>query len=181
MFLRVVVFAFLSVLYGARAEAAGMFHFGLQLGPTFPVGSSMGMAFGITSSYRIMPFLAVGLNYFTTGVGATAIGATSGQSSSTTTGQTFFGGEANLVMGGNLANLVPGMRLGLVGVSATGSTASASGASTFTSSGTYLYVQPKIGYDINVGRFTAGPELSYCFLFGNNGTLNIMGTFKFWL
>ncbi|MCM0605051.1 MAG: hypothetical protein KA715_03100 [Xanthomonadaceae bacterium] len=66
------VFAFLAALYLStpNSNAAGMFHFGMQLGPSFPAGSSMGMAFGITSTYRIKPFLALGINYFTTGVGA---------------------------------------------------------------------------------------------------------------
>lgn len=176
-------FAFVAVLLGSMSEAhsAGMFHFGVQLGPSVQAGSSMGMAFGLTSSYRIRPFLAVGLNYFTTGVGATASGAVAAQTSSTTNGRSYFGGEANLVMGGNLSNLIPGVRAGLVSISSTASTSDTTGTTQFTTSTTNLFIQPKIGYDINVGRFTMGPELSYTIVFGTGGALNILGTFKFWL
>lgn len=177
-------FAFFAVLFGSMSEAhsAGMFHFGVQLGPSVQAGSSMGMAFGITSTYRIRPFLAVGLNYFTTGVGATANGSVASQTSTTSSGRGYFGGEANLVMGGNLSNLIPGVRVGIVGITSTGTTTDASGVtSTFTTSTTNLFMQPKIGYDINVGRFTMGPELSYTIVFGSAGALNILGTFKFWL
>lgn len=178
-----VCLAFLGVIYSASplAQAAGMFHFGVQLGPSFPAGSSMGMAFGVTSTYRFKPFLAVGLNYFTTGVGATANGATAAQTSSTSIARSYFGGEANLVLGGQLSNLIAGARVGLVSISSSASTTDATGTIQFTSSAANVYFQPKVGYDINIGRFTAGPELSYIFVFGSAGALNILGTFKFWL
>lgn len=181
---RVLLLAALAAIaasfYSAPARAAGMFHFGLQVGPSFLNGSSAGFGYGLTTTYRIKPFLAVGINYYRNGIGATANGATA-ESSSTTTDRSYYGGEANMVFAGNMANLVAGGRIGLVNIASSASTATATGTSQFSSNSMNVFFQMKVGYDITIGRFTAGPELSYTFVTGSAGAMNILGTFKFWL
>ena len=160
----------------------GMFHFGLQTGPTFINGSSGTFGLGITSTYRIKPFLSVGFYFFTAGVGASANGdASQLQTSSTSQGRTFYGGEMNLVMGGNLAPLSPGIRVGMVGISTSATATSSSANIAFSNTSTNLYLQPKLGYDIFFSKFSFGPELSYSIVIAGASSLNFMGTFKFWL
>lgn len=168
------------VLGLAPAPARAVGFVGFNGGIAFPSSSSGAFAWGFNVAFQLKPLIAPGV--FFTKYGVSVDASTEDQTGTSSASSFYYGGELNLFPQGSLKGFIASFRLGLVNFSTSVDAADSSTSIAISNQSTKLFFGPRIAYDVPIGRFSAGGDLSYYIGLGGDApkSVNLLAAVKFW-